>query len=272
MPSVIYKQSQVAVKYLRKLFGTKVFDNPKDHEILGRIIKYVTGSDDLVMDFFAGCGTTAEAVLEVNRTEGSNRRFILIQFAESVDETKPSGKNARKLGMDTIAEIAKERIRRAINHMQEQHQSKDGQLALELGADKDVGFKVFKLAPSTFHQWQTPAEENVEELADQLSFFDHGLVDGVSPQHVIYEVLLKEGYSLNAQIEELALAPAGNQVYQVTDESGAPFFYICLDGTIASETMDALRLERETTFVCLDTALDDSQKVNLAMQCQLKVI
>jgi len=234
------------------------------------VITYVTGPSDLIMDFFAGSAATAEAVLDVNRATGSNRQFILVQLAEAVDETQPTGRNARRMGFATVTDIAKERIRRVIARMQDEQSGENGQMALDLRPDEDRGFKAFKLQPSTFHQWQTPTEESAEELVDQLSFFDRGLVESADPQHVIYEVLVKEGYSLNAQVEDLAMTH--NQIYRVTDEGGTSFFYICLDEAIAPETMDALRLEREMTFVCLDSALDDSQKVNLAMQCQLKVI
>jgi adenine-specific DNA-methyltransferase len=87
MPSVIYKQSQVAVKYLRKLMGAKVFDNPKDHEVIGRIIHYVTASNKnaVILDSFAGSGTTGQAVLEVNAEDKGNRRFILIEQEDYAD-------------------------------------------------------------------------------------------------------------------------------------------------------------------------------------------
>jgi adenine-specific DNA-methyltransferase len=81
MPSVIYKQSQVAVKYLKSLMGEKVFDNPKDHEVLARLIRYVGVNDkDVVLDFFAGVATTAEATLLANAQDGGKRRCILIQL------------------------------------------------------------------------------------------------------------------------------------------------------------------------------------------------
>ncbi len=83
MPSVIYAQSQVSVKYLRKLMDGKFFDNPKDHEVIARLIRYCTGPDDLIVDFFAGSATTAEAVLASNREEDSRRRFVLVQLART---------------------------------------------------------------------------------------------------------------------------------------------------------------------------------------------
>lgn len=81
MPSVIYRQAQVAVKLLRRIFdGKKVFPNPKDHEVLMRLFRYVTGSDDIILDSFAGSGSTAHAVLQLNREDGTRRRFILIEI------------------------------------------------------------------------------------------------------------------------------------------------------------------------------------------------
>ena len=84
MPSVLYKQSQVAVKYLRNLMGVKSFDNPKDHELLARIIGYTTSPDrqDLVVDFFAGSGTTAQAVLASNLRDEGNRRYLLVEMGD----------------------------------------------------------------------------------------------------------------------------------------------------------------------------------------------
>ena len=85
MPSVIHKQAQVAVKLLRKIFeGKSVFENPKDHEVIARLIRYVTGPNDLILDSFAGSGTTGHAVLQINKDELSNRTFILIEMLESV--------------------------------------------------------------------------------------------------------------------------------------------------------------------------------------------
>ncbi|ADB14957.1 Site-specific DNA-methyltransferase (adenine- specific) [Pirellula staleyi DSM 6068] len=99
MPSLIQKQAQVSVKLLRRIFeGRKVFPNPKDHEVLARLIRYVTGPNDIILDSFGGSGTTAHAVLQINRdTEGSERRFILVEMLPEV-----------------AVEITAERIRRVV--------------------------------------------------------------------------------------------------------------------------------------------------------------
>jgi len=276
LSSVIHLDSRAGSNELADLFGRRgVFEHPKPAVLLEQLVGFTTENSDLVLDFFAGSGSIAQAVLALNRNDGGARRFILVQLPEAVDESRPSGKVALKMGLTTIAEIAKQRVRLAISRIERGAESHE-QLSfspVETGQrvqPEDLGFKVFKLAPSTFRQWEAPASEDVAALERQLSMFDQGLAEDADAQHVIYEVLLKEGYRLNAGIE--ALEVETNKVYRVTDEDGMHSFFICLDEAIAAGTAAALELERETTFVCLDTALDDSQKVNLAMQCQLKVI
>jgi adenine-specific DNA-methyltransferase len=99
MPSVIQKQAQVSVKLLRKIFeGRKVFPNPKDHEVLMRLIRYVTGPNDIILDSFAGSGSTGHAVLQLNKQDSSFRKFILVEMENEV-----------------AVDITSERLRRVIN-------------------------------------------------------------------------------------------------------------------------------------------------------------
>jgi adenine-specific DNA-methyltransferase len=97
-PSVIYKQSQVAVKYLRSLMGAKIFTNPKDHEELASLFAYMTANEPraIIMDFFAGSGTSAEAVFEVNRRLGGKRTFIAVQIAQNLEEMLQTSAGAAK--------------------------------------------------------------------------------------------------------------------------------------------------------------------------------
>jgi adenine-specific DNA-methyltransferase len=97
MPSVIHKQAQVSVKLLRKIFeGRKAFPNPKDHEVIARLIRYVTGPDDLILDSFGGSGTTGHAVLQINKDdEGSNRKFILIEMMPDIAKDVTSERISR---------------------------------------------------------------------------------------------------------------------------------------------------------------------------------
>ena len=169
--------------------------------------------------------------------------------------------------LGSIADIGKARIRRVIREMRAKDAGK-----LDFGPDEDLGFKVFKLAPSTFREWERP--EDAEALEAQLSYFDAGLKDGADRTHALYEVLLKEGYSLNARIEDLGLPTNRvDRICQPADVVDANHcFYLCLDDEIHDATLDVLPLDDQTVFICQDTALDDSQKVNLALQCILKTL
>jgi adenine-specific DNA-methyltransferase len=264
-----------------------VLNTLKPPRLIQRMLQIGTDVDteDIVVDFFSGSASTAHAVLAQNLEDGGNRRFVMVQYPEPLPEPEPN--------LDTIADMGRRRVRRVIERVQAAaDDGHDPQLSLDLddedaGVDadlQDLGFKVFTLAPSTFRRWESPAE--AEDLEQQLSYFDEGLKDGADRQHVIYEVLLKEGYSLNSQIELLALP--SNTVYRITDEvverpededtdqeapqGPPPSFYLCLDEAIAIETVDALPLDDQTTFICLDNALNDAQKVNLALQCVLKTV
>ena len=269
--------TQEGTSEIKEVFGDgKVFPFPKPSSLIKHLVSYAWGHEDaIILDFFAGSSSTAQAVLAFNREQNHNQRFILVQFPEPTSEDAP----ARREGFETIADIGKARIRRVLAQMETERQ---GQLPLETRpARDDLGFKVFKLSPSTFRQWEPPEGEGGEALGEQLVLFDRGLEEGTDPTDVIYEVILKLGYSLNATIEPLDLD--SNRVYRVTDEeeplpseesvpSESPSFHICLDDRLHADTISQLALDKETIFVCLDTAMDDSMKVNLAMQCLLKVI
>src|SRR6266566_3311044 len=199
MPSVFNRQAQVAVKHLRSLMGGTIFDNPKDHEVLARLIRYCTSvsNDDIVLDFFAGACTTAEAVLRLNREDDGNRRFIMVQLPEPTNEKSP----ARKAGYINIADIGKERIRRVIDKVKSQDK---GKLDLSTREEpEDLGFRVFKLAPSNYKQWKNIDASDPEAYDKQLDMFADLLVENWAPVNVLWEVAVKEGFGLNTQIERL---------------------------------------------------------------------
>jgi len=136
---------------------------------------------------------------------------------------------------------------------------------------EDLGFKVFKLAPSNYKQWQSTDATDAEAYVKQLAFFSDPLVDGWNPEGVIWEVAIKEGYGLNATIKQLE-GVHDNTVWEVTDPDKGQYFLICLDSTLHQSTLAALPLTKEHVFVCLNRALDDTLAANLALQCRLKKI
>lgn len=239
--------------------STWIKNGGKNPNLIWRLLQVINDKSAIVLDFFAGSCTTAQAVLELNREDGGNRRFIMMQLPE------PTG-NAE---FPTIAAIGKERIRRVIAKMKKGEEDK-----LDLSTrDKpeDMGFKVFKLTTSNYRPWIGIDKKDQEGYAKTIELFADPLVDGWKPENVIYEAAIKEGYGLNCQIEPVQ-GIEGNTVCRVTDPDKEQSFYICLDDHLDLSALKALSLTREDMLICRDTALDDSAAVNLALQCRLKTI
>jgi adenine-specific DNA-methyltransferase len=107
IPSVMHRQAQVAVKLLKRIFdGKKVFENPKDHEVISRLIKYVADKDSLILDSFAGSGTTGHAVLEANKADGGSRRFILVEMDQNISQSITGERLSRVIkGYEDVAAL-----------------------------------------------------------------------------------------------------------------------------------------------------------------------
>ncbi|HNV56667.1 MAG TPA: site-specific DNA-methyltransferase [Smithellaceae bacterium] len=178
-----------------EIFKGKYFDFPKPSTLIKVFIEQASSinSQDIILDFFAGSCTTAHAVLELNREDGGNRKFICVQLPEKCDENT----EAYKAGYSTIAEIGKERIRRVIRKI-----SDDQSVKLDLdgrAASQDLGFKVFKLRESNFKIWRT-AIETEEDLVAQMQQHLEPLDEHAKIEDILYELLLKAGVPLTADI------------------------------------------------------------------------
>lgn len=185
------RKGTIDVEYL---FGKSIMDFPKPVDLLKYLARLVTKSGEIILDFFAGSGTTAHAVLELNKEDSGNRKFILVQMPEPCDENS----EAYKAGFKTIADIAKERIRRVIQRIEKEKAEKpdlfaDGKL--------DLGFKVFKLSPSSFKIWRGAEIDSEEKLVQQLNAFTDPIKPGAEKQNMLYELMLKAGYELTSPIQ-----------------------------------------------------------------------
>jgi adenine-specific DNA-methyltransferase len=245
-------------KDLSKLLGENIFDNPKPTQLIKRVIEHSCGDNDVVMDFFSGSSTTAHAILKQNFDKNHNYKFILIQLPEACNKKS----TAFEKGYNTIADIGKARIRSAIEKIKDEKI----QQKLNKKLDLDLGFKVFKLTKSNYKVWEDVQDET--KLKEQLKLFEDPLVENYKDLDVIYEIILKEGYSLNSKIEEFQTKP--NKIYKISDDEF--FFYATLDTKLDEKSLKNLNLDQNTMFVCLDSALDDSQKTNLDKQCKLRTI
>ena len=182
---------------VREILGGSVFDNPKPRKLIEFLIGVclpVADSSDIVLDFFAGSGTTAHAVMAQNAKDGGNRKFILVQLPEEVDPES----DAAKAGFDNIADITKERVRRAGKKIIEES---DGKLKLKGEEALDFGFRVLKLNESNIEDWNSEeASKSPKDLLDALK--TTRLKSGRSQQDVVFEVLVKYGIELTSSVEE----------------------------------------------------------------------
>jgi adenine-specific DNA-methyltransferase len=246
---------------INDIFGSNsTFETPKPVSLIKRMLEIAADSDGIFLDFFAGSGTTAQAVLELNREDGGNRRFICVQLPEPTGGAEYS----------TIAAISRERIRRVIAKMQA---AQNGTLDVSTRATpEDLGFKAFKLTSSNFRQWQNlPPDVDADEYARQMELFNEPLLEGWTPQDVIYEVALKEGYSLTSRIEPVPTAE-NSEIWRVTDDDKGQHFHIGLSDSVSLENIQTLGLGQDDVFICRGSALNDTAAANLALQCRLKML
>jgi len=254
--SVITLDGRLGSYELKRLFpqnGT-VFTNPKPSELLESLISFAGGSDALIIDFFAGSGSTGHAVLDLNRKDGGSRRFILVQLPEPTEE----GSGARQAGLDTITEITKERVRRVIKAMNESADAADDGGSQRASRQADRGFRVFELAESNFKMWEADKSKDADNLVSQLDLHVQHVREGRTDDDLLYELLLKSGFPLTTAVESVTLAH--RKVYRVA--GGA--LLICLDRALTMELIRAMADQKPERVVCLDAGFagNDQLKAN----------
>jgi adenine-specific DNA-methyltransferase len=245
--------SQSASQNLMKLFdGESVFTYPKPLGLIKKCVELYGNEDtDIILDFFAGSCTTAHAVLELNREDGGNRKFICVQIPEPTDETS----EAFKAGYKNIAEIGKERIRRVIKKIETEKQKQEPGMFDGDKKPQDLGFKVFKLQSSNFATWDANVEKSIDALTQKL--FQH--IDHISPEAeqdaILYELLLKAGFELTTQIEKLTVAD--KTIYSVMEN----VLLICLERNLTHELLKAIAELKPNRFICLDEGFSNNDQL-----------
>ncbi len=235
---------------LSALFQGKYFDFPKPSSLIKTFIDQVSGDSDCILDFFAGSGTTAQAVLELNAQDGGNRKFILVQIPEQT----PKDSEARKAGYRKISDITIERVKRVI------HGYGDTPKPL------DAGFKVFRLTQSHFPRADFVPDpdksetDNIAALHAYIAEKETQLTGLFEPKDIIDEVLLKNRFKLHYT---LSAAPefTQNKIWRADDGEREPSL-LCLDQTLHPETVRQLLAEPQA-FICLERALETQDKWNL---------
>lgn len=235
---------------IKELFKQRVFDFSKPTDLLKYFFSITTDEDDIILDFFAGSGTTGHAVMKLNSDEDEGKRkFILVQLSEEVNPKH----EAYTLGYKTIADICKERLRRA-----------GKQVKQELTAQNvDTGFKAFKLQGSNFKQWREV--DNEEDLVKQLEIFvDNIKDDTVKERNIVYEILLKKGYSLNSKIEQT------DNIYKIEDTMSDKKMLLLLSGKIEKQVIEKIIESGVKDIVVLDKLFEDDDCLKQNMYLRMK--
>ena len=247
---------------LKRMFETEitVFSNPKPLELIKSFLSICQDNHFTVLDFFAGSGTLAHAVYDLNAKNQKNIRWLSIQLPEELDTRQATSNKAKKIILaamefleehdlpKNIAEIAKERIRRAGAQIRENHKN------------VDTGFKVLKLAESNFKQWRNPISGS---LKDQLALFTDVIEPHATPENIAYELALRLGYQLTDNIDF-----SGSIVY-LSHKNGSRLTALLLE-TFNADLLENVLAKQPLKIIALDKIFhgDDALKTNAALQCQ----
>ena len=227
---------------IKKLFDGIVFDTPKPTPYIRRMLEIATHKDSVILDFFSGSATTANAVMTLNSSDGGNRKYILVQIPEQV----AAKSNAEKAGYKNICDIGKERIRRAGTKIKEESPLTT--------SDLDTGFRVLKLDSTNMKEvYYNPSDY-------ELNLFDT-LADNIkedrTPEDLLFQVMLDLGVLLSSKIEESTIG--GKKVFNVADG----FLYACFDNNVTEDVITEIAKKNPYYFVMRDSSMaNDSVATN----------
>lgn len=261
--------NQAGAKELKDILGaTDIFENPKPSRLIQQILKIASKPGDLILDFFAGSGTTGHAVVSQNLKDAGNRQYILVQVPQATDENS----NARRAGFKKISDITIARNKAVVEKIKADF---DGRILTSEDQQQldQLGFKVFTLAKSSFPRTdfapdpEKSEEENLELFRKYVAEKEQQLSMGFDYQELITEILISRGFML---IYKLELQPSftDNTVYLASD--GAKEAYICVDNSLSDSTVDYFMQNTDTKFICIERALNSTQKFNLKNRMQDK--
>ena len=245
-----------ATSKLKALMGEATFDTPKPLELIDRMLRMITFSDDhsIILDFFSGSATTAHAVMNYNAETGGSRKYIMVQLKEPVNEKSEAFKN----GYRDICEIGKERIRRVGQKIRNEQlrirNDVDNSSLLTPNSSLDIGFRVLKCDTSNMKEvYYNPAEYE----ASLFSSLEDNIKEDRTPEDLLFQVMLDLGVLLSSKIEETTIA--GKKVFNVEDN----YLIACFDSDVTEETIKAIAKQKPYYFVMRDSSMaNDSVATN----------
>jgi len=236
---------------IKDLFKKKIFSFPKPVGLIKRCIEMGTSDNDIVLDFFSGSGTTAEAVIELNEENVGNRQFILIQMPEKCDEDS----EAYKAGYKYISDITKERIKLVLKKYEKEDKNK-----LQFEEKNEDGFKAFKLSTSNFRIWNSDLKAN--ELVKQLELHKNPILKE-DEENILYEILIKTGLMLSVKIDKIIIQDS--HIYNI--QNGELIIAInSINKLILKEVISI----KPRIFICLDKLFESNDHLKTNIKLQLK--
>ena len=236
-----YGSLATAKEEINGLFGNReLFDTPKPTELLKHLLMVASKPDSIILDFFSGSASMAEATMRLNSEDNGNRKFIMIQIPEECNQTS----EAFKEGFSTICDIGEERIRRAARKIKD-----------ETNADIDYGFRVYKIDDSNMKDefYMTPDRISQE----QIKLFEDNIKEDRTPDDLITQVLLDLGLKLDLPIEEKNIC--GNKVFDVDDGE----LLACFDSNVSIDIIEEIAKINPRQVVFRDSSFaTDQDKVN----------
>ena len=232
-----------ATRDVREIFDSKkIFDFPKPVGFLKKAISIGADDDSIIMDFFSGSATTAQAVIQLNAEDGGNRKFVMVQLPEIPDEKS----EAYKAGYKNICEIGKERIRRAGKKIKEETRLTVPTL--------DIGFRVLKCDSSNMKEvYYNPAEYE----PSLFSRLEDNIKEDRTPEDLLFQIMLDLGVLLSSKIEETTIA--GKRVFNVEDN----YLIACFDDNVTEEAITEIAKQKPYYFVMRDSSMaNDSVATN----------
>jgi len=251
-----------ATAYLIQLMGKKVFTNPKPVDLIQRFIQLGTvGKNEIVMDFFGGSGTTAEAVMKQNKEDGGDRRFIFVTLSEPLDEKSQAGKEAKSLGHQTIADVARSRITKAIEVLRGASSNQDDLFASTDKNNTDLGFRHFRLTASNIKNWRGDIATNVDELSLQLKLTETSENTDSTGLDIALEMVLKEGLDLSIPVVETKFG-------KTTGHTVGKNEIVVISEPMNKEDFAEVIKLKPKSVICLDSIFNnrDSDKTNTQLQ------
>lgn len=264
--SVFYQDGRAASKRLRTLMDGDLFDFPKDELVLQELVEMLTEGKDIIVDFFAGSSTTAHSIMLQNAADGGNRKFIMVQLPEPCDEKS----EAFKAGYKTIAEISKERIRRAGARLK----SEMGMVKSEIKTSKqvdsdihpspfpihhslDIGFRVLKVDSSNMADVYYTPDATRQTLLDKMTA---NIKPDRTPEDLLFQVLLDWGVDLTLPIRKETIQ--GKTVFFVNEP---PYDLVaCFDDGVNEDLVRELARFEPLRVVFRDTGfVSDAVKINV---------